>query len=230
MVDFSSYTDDSIRKYVLQQLPAVFNQLDDSNNQKLLNIIAEVFVESINTYQTIYDNRDLDTATDKVLDDIGADWGIDRIDADDDFYRFLIRLAKVKSRLGVTENDLIHLISYTLGADPTEFTVETRLDEVGEVEAINVLNIPNKYNKNPRKTKMLTEYLQQCVAAEVRIANITFQANVESNLYIASYVSKIRHHVVKMDTMFNREHEPTQDSNLGSVVQRQYKHYVKEEG
>lgn len=187
MFSIEEFNDADMRNWILQQLPAVFNQTEDSNNQALLNIIADRLLAAVHDSLRIYQDSNLEYASGKELDTIGADWGVDRIDADDDFMRFLIRLARIKNQLGVTENDLIDLISYTLGADPSEFTVETRLDKVGEVQAISIANIPNKYNNSERKTKLLSKYIQECVAAEVRVLGIVYQQAINSDLYVVGF-------------------------------------------
>lgn len=191
-IDFTNYTDGQLREYVLSQFPGVMNQLDASNNQKWLEMVSILFIGGIRDLRTIYENMNPAVATGKDLDLLGADWGVSRIDSDDDFLRFLIALAKLKRLLGTSEDDLIRLISATLGADPSEFTVETRLDVVGEVEAIKILNIPNKYNNSPRKTKLLSQYLQDCVADEVRIAEIQFATYSRANVYVGALTQKLR--------------------------------------
>lgn len=192
MIDVTSYTDEELKTYILEQLPSMFNQLDGSNNQAILNIIADTLLSSVKDLVTIYQVRDLDKAEGKELDDIAADWGVSRIDADDEFLRFLIRLAKVKSRIGVTENDLIHLISYTLGANPSEFVVETRLEKINEVEAIKIANIPNKYHDSSRKTGLLAKYISECVAAEVRILEIQYSTYINQKIYVGTFMQRQR--------------------------------------
>lgn len=218
MFSIEEFNDDDMRNWILQQLPGVFNQTEDSNNQALLNVIADRFLAAIHDSLRIYRDSALDYASGQELDTIGADWGVDRIDADDDFMRFLIRLARIRSRIGVTENDIIDLISYTLGADPTEFTVESRLTEVGELEALKIINIPNKYHDSVRKTELLGKYIAQSVADEVRILEIQYSTYVNLKIFAGAAMQRQSKRYSTMLT--SKRHELSHRVYVAAVVNR----------
>lgn len=218
MFSIEEFNDTDMRNWILQQLPAVFDQTEDSNNQALLNIIADRLLAAIHDLLRIYQDSDLDYAGGTELDTIGADWGVDRIDADDDFMRFLIRLARIRSRIGVTENDIIDLISYTLGADPSEFTVETRLDKVGEVQAIKITNIPNKYHDSLRKTNLLGKYIAKSVADEVRVLEIQYSTYTDLKVYVGAATQKqIKRH---SNMLVSQKHELSHRIYLGAAINK----------
>ena len=211
---------DTLRQRIITALPAMVNQDPDSINQAILNIIADVVIDEADNLKRIYEWRDLDRNRGGGLDDVAADWGVHRIDDDDDFLRFEIRLAKMLSRIGVTENDLIDLTAFVLQADPHEFGLITDPKELGgDVEAFKLVNVPNKYSKSARKKALLAKSLQSAVMPEVRL-DISFQAQADTSIYLATTASKVRDHVVVMDNMLDRDHESISEPLMASVMSK----------
>lgn len=190
--------DDTIRQMIITALPARKNQSPDSNNQSLLNVFADDIIAEVDVFRKIYEWRQLENARGGALDDIAADWSVSRIDNDDDFLRFQIRLAKMLNRIGVTENDIINLIAFILQADPTEFDVITDPDELGgDPEAIRLTNIPNRYSKSQRKKDLLVKSLEKAIMPEVKIIGVDFQAVADMPMYIGSIVQRNRIHIIR---------------------------------
>ncbi|WP_214464512.1 hypothetical protein [Levilactobacillus brevis] len=223
--------DDTIRQMIITALPARKNQSPDSNNQALLNVFADDIIAEVDVFRKIYEWRQLENARGGALDDIAADWGVSRIDNDDDFLRFQIRLAKMLNRIGVTENDIINLIAFILQADPTEFDVITDPDQLGgDPEAVRFTNIPNRYSKSARKKNLLVKALESAVMPEVKIVSVDFQAVASQMLYVATATKKERSHFAVMDSMRDRAHTTDDNTTVATVTQRQRLHQVSKEG
>ena len=84
-------------------MPRHFTRAKDSNNYKLLSIIAENGVENLAIQQTILKYWDVDQAEGYGLDRLGKDEGISRGGWDDEEYRKMI---KIQCILNLSEGDI----------------------------------------------------------------------------------------------------------------------------
>lgn len=84
-------------------MPRQYARDEDSNNYKLLKIIAENSVENLAIQQTILKYWDIDQAEGYGLDRLGKDEGITRGSWDDEEYRKMI---KVQCILNLSEGDI----------------------------------------------------------------------------------------------------------------------------
>lgn len=183
---------DEISDRIRSGLPAYFNQEDASINQALLDVIAKRFETIAGVIMKIKDAYELDKADSGTLDMYAADWGVHRIDSDDDYLRMQIRLARMRHRIGTTEDDLIRLISYALQADPSEFHLVVDRDQLdGEPKALKIVNIPDKYNEE-RKRKLLIDSLQIAVTSEVRIVEVQFSTNALTQIFVGTVAQHYR--------------------------------------
>lgn len=173
----------TLRKMV-DQTSYVFDHDDNSNWTGIFEVLNHANYDQREQLKKILDWQQLDNAKGKILDDIGRDYGVNRIDNDDDFYRFLIRLAKIKNHTDGSVNSIYNLISYALQVNPDEFSIKFGYEIDGEPNAIRVDDIPNEYSSDPRKTRILMKYLEQSIAAGIRLIGLTFQENNINNLYI----------------------------------------------
>lgn len=225
--------DDSVRQLIITSQPAMMTQDPDSNLQSMLTIITDIILDELGNFRRVYESRQLDRAFGKTLDDTAADWGVSRIDNDDDFLRFQIRLARMLNQMGVTEDEIINLIAFILQADPKEFKLITDPDQLGgDPEAIRFTNIPNKYSKSARKKNMLIKALEGAVMPEVKIVSVDFQAHADSSLYIATATTKTRSHTAVMDSQLDREHivSQPQPDGIAVVTQKKRLHRILKEG
>lgn len=92
----------SIKK-LLDRLPSHFKKSVDSNNYKLLSIIARQSEDNTALYNAIQRFWDVDQAEGIGLDRLGKDEGISRGSYDDDTYRKLI---KVQYIVNLSEGDI----------------------------------------------------------------------------------------------------------------------------
>lgn len=84
-------------------MPRHFTQEPDSNNYKLLSIIAENSVENQVVYDTILNFWDVDQAEGVALDRLGKDEGISRGGWNDDDYRKMIKIQYI---MNLSEGDI----------------------------------------------------------------------------------------------------------------------------
>ncbi|MGF7436334.1 hypothetical protein [Lentilactobacillus senioris] len=173
-----------ILRKMVDETSYVFDHDENSNWSGIFDILNHANQQERDQIKRFLEWQDLDKAEGKVLDDIGRDYGVSRIDNDDNFYRFLIRLAQLKNHTDGSIDSLYKLISFALQADPSEFVIRLGYEIDGEPNAIHVEDIPNKYSDDPRKTRILLKYLEESRAAGIRLAGLTFQENNINNLYI----------------------------------------------
>ncbi|MCE6022597.1 hypothetical protein [Levilactobacillus brevis] len=177
-------SDDSLRDWITTMLPGKLNQEDDSNNQRILNIISDIFLAHKNDLLNISDQLRLSKAAGQVLTEIAADYGVTRLDDDDDFLRFQVRLQLLKNHSGVTTNDIKKLIATVLSIDPSVFDI----DGTDNPEEIEVTNIPFDFNSGDKaeiKRKILTNAIQSMLPPEYLLKDLQYAVTVNKPLYAA---------------------------------------------
>lgn len=145
---------------------------------KLRNWLNEVFINIQNLFTNINDYRDINKASGKLLDDIGAQYNIDRGQVDDDFYRLMIK-SKIETNRGDSSiNGILNTLKRALDIDITG--VEITLVS-GEPNAINISNIPLEWAENEFEQQYIIGRLLETVAAGIRVNSTTFvdKSNME---------------------------------------------------
>nr|DAE58050.1 MAG TPA: Protein of unknown function (DUF2612) [Caudoviricetes sp.] len=177
-------SDNSLRDWITTMLPGKLNQEDDSNNQRMLNIISDVFLAHKNDLLNISDQLRLSKAAGQVLTEIAVDYGVTRLDDDDDFLRFQVRLQLLKNHSGVTTNDIKKLIATVLSIDPSVFDI----DGTDNPEEIEVTNIPFDFNSGDKaeiKRKILTNAIQSMLPPEYLLKDLQYAVTANKPLYVA---------------------------------------------
>lgn len=169
---------------LLNELPAALNNDPDSNNAKLLSVLADDMVDMQELIDQVNLWRDITNAKGGWLDKIGTDWGVARNGFDDDFYRFMIRTKQLQRQVDGSYNSIIKMIAESLGANYSEINVTPVKDEPNAIE---VTNIPAEYIDSQRKEAMVLDRIRDSVVAGVRVANVQFQTVFKSGLYLATY-------------------------------------------
>lgn len=189
-------SDDSLRDWITTMLPGQFNQEDDSNNQRILNIISDIFLAHKNDLLNISDQLRLSKAAGQVLTEIAADYGVTRLDDDDDFLRFQVRLQLLKNHSGVTTNDIKKLIATVLSIDPSVFDI----DGTDNPEEIEVTNIPFDFNSGDKaeiKRKILTNAIQSMLPPEYLLKDLQYATTVNNQLYVGVHAQSYPQITVK---------------------------------
>lgn len=189
-------SDDSLRDWITTMLPGKLNQEDDSNNQRILNIISDIFLAHKNDLLNISDQLRLSKAAGQVLTEIAADYGVTRLDDDDDFLRFQVRLQLLKNHSGVTTNDIKKLIATVLSIDPSVFDI----DGTDNPEEIEVTNIPFDFNSGDKaeiKRKILTNAIQSMLPPEYLLKDLQYATTVNNQLYVGVHAQSYPQITVK---------------------------------
>ncbi|WP_047021342.1 hypothetical protein [Levilactobacillus brevis] len=189
-------SNDSLRDWITAMLPGKLNQEDDSNNQRLLNIISDIFLAHKNDLLNISDQLRLSKASGQVLTEIAADYGVTRLDDDDDFLRFQVRLQLLKNHSGVTTNDIKKLIATVLSIDPSVFDI----DGTDNPEEIEVTNIPFDFNSGDKaeiKRKILTNAIQSMLPPEYLLKDLQYAVTANKPLYVAVHAQAYSQITVK---------------------------------
>lgn len=176
-------SDSTLRNWLVSMFPAIMNQEDESNNQNLLNLIADLLNEHKNDLLSISDQALLNNASGQTLTDIALDYGINRLDDDDDFLRFQVRLQLLKNHMGITTNDLKMLIATVLNIGTDVFDINGT-DNPEEVE---VTNIPFDFNSGDKaevKRKILTNAIQSMLPPEYLLKDLQYATTVNNQLYV----------------------------------------------
>lgn len=140
-------------------------------------------------FTTIEDFRELDNANGEVLDAIGAQYNQLRGEADDSFYRIMIR-SKMAINSGIsTVNGLLDIIARSLNIPKKGIEIEllrkwngTTVDN-GEPLAIAIRNIPLQWANTEWEQNYIIDRIRSGVAAGVRVDEVTFVDN--SNAVLA---------------------------------------------
>lgn len=189
-------SNDSLRDWITAMLPGKLNQEDDSNNQRLLNIISDIFLAHKNDLLNISDQLRLSKAVGQVLTEIAADYGVTRLDDDDDFLRFQVRLQLLKNHSGVTTNDIKKIIATVLSIDPSVFDI----DGTDNPEEIEVTNIPFDFNSGDKaeiKRKILTNAIQSMLPPEYLLKDLQYAVTANKPLYVAVHAQAYSQITVK---------------------------------
>lgn len=189
-------SDSTLRNWLTSMFPAVMNQEDESNNQNLLNLIADLLNEHKNDLLSISDQALLNNASGQTLTDIALDYGINRLDDDDDFLRFQVRLQLLKNHMGITTNDLKMLIATVLNIGTDVFDI----NGTGNPEEVEVVNIPFDFNSGDKaevKRKILTNAIQSMLPPEYLLKDLQYATTVNNQIYVGVHAQSYPQITVK---------------------------------
>ncbi|ORM99218.1 hypothetical protein FAM21823_02213 [Lentilactobacillus parabuchneri] len=189
-------SDNTLRNWLVSMFPAIMNQEDESNNQNLLNLVADILNEHKNDLLSISDQVLLNNAGGQTLTDIAMDYGINRLDDDDDFLRFQVRLQLLKNHMGITTNDLKTLIATLLSIDPSVFDINGT-DNPEEVEVVNIPFDFNSGDKEEVKRKILTNAIQSMLPPEYLLKDLQYATTVNNQLYMGVHAQSYPQITVK---------------------------------
>ena len=167
----------------------------NNNNYKLFSFIANYATSYYNQAELIDIWHDIDKANGKALDDIGTNFDEFRGEADDLFYRFMIKSKILSSRSKGTANDIIDVISKSLNVDKSQIVVQNdrRLTEtgnfIGEPFSISISNLPLEWTANDFQKRYLIKRIEETVAEGISLSNISFSDFSHSDISISSVVS-----------------------------------------
>ncbi|CAK1228135.1 hypothetical protein [Fructobacillus tropaeoli] len=183
---------------------ATFNLDFGSNNYKLFDLIMSHGLDLYNNLNRQDDWIDIDNASGVALDNIGANYGEFRGEADDEFYRFMIKSNILAARSKGTTNDIIHLISKSLNVDASNVIVrpDRLYDEktdsfVGSPYTIMIERLPLSFTTNDFQKRYLLKRIESSAAVGIRIGNISFLDYSNTSMYVNASQSVRKKYAVK---------------------------------
>lgn len=140
--------------------------------------------------QTIEDFRELENASGEVLDEIGAQYNQLRGEADDSFYRVMIR-SKGAINSGITTvNGLLDIIARSLNISKKGIEIvplrtwNGKQVDGGEPLAIAIKNIPLQWANTTWEQNYIIDRIRSGVAAGIRVDEVTFVDNSNAVLSV----------------------------------------------
>lgn len=183
----------------IDHLPSSLNKAG-VNIQKVARFITEPLDDVSFLYKQIDDYRSIDKAAGAALDKLGAKYGQERGQADDEFYRLMIKSKIIVRHGDVTYDGVLRAIQSSLHADPTGIQLQTLRPgpkDDGEPLALKVENIPLSIAPNAWEQQYLISRVRKSVAAGVRVADINFTVAAPFHMYLGVVARADR-------TMFSR--------------------------
>lgn len=175
---------------------SIFNLDYGSNNYNFFELLMSHGLEIYNNLSRQDDWIDIDNASGVALDNIGANYGEFRGEADDNFYRFMIKSNILAARSKGTTNDIIHLISKSLNvkADNVVVRPDRQYDEktdtfVGEPFTIMVERLPLSFTTSDFQKRYLLKRIEKSAAVGIKIGNISFLDHSNSSIFISAATS-----------------------------------------
>lgn len=143
----------------------------ESNFYKLLDIFNSHEEALSDLTEKIADWRMIDKAEGSTLDLVGQQYGVPRIDSDDGFYRFMIKMKQLTAKSNGTVDDIARTVALSLDIDIKKIRVE-RTDHKYHIK---VSGIAFEYADDTRKTKVMLTRLKEAIMLGTWLDNIEFE-------------------------------------------------------
>ncbi|KRK40788.1 hypothetical protein [Loigolactobacillus bifermentans] len=198
-----SLFDDMVKKF-----PGSIAAQYGTNIRKLIRFFTDSLQDVSDLYHTVDAFRSVDNANGKALDALGLKYGEQRGQADDAFYRVMIK-SKIIIRAGdATVDGVLRAVQSSLGVDVNGIKVESlrhplgsKLDMSKEPLAIRITNIPLEIASTEWEQNYLIRRIESVVAAGVRIDYFQFidVAGIVVKTVVASNSAIIYHNEVPFE-------------------------------
>lgn len=165
---------------MLQLLPGAINT-DGANVNKLVRFFADAFGDIWGVFLKISDFRNIDNAKGALLDALGKKYGVERGQADDAFFRLMLK-SKIAARKGdATVNGILATIQNALGV-PVDGVQVVKID--GEPNAIAIMNVPLDVAKTAWERRYLLGRIEATAAAGIRVDRVEFVDNAGATIHV----------------------------------------------
>lgn len=209
---------------IKSSFPGFMNQKHNSTNQKLLDVVAKIANLYKNDLLYITDQININEASGQILTDIANDYGVERIDNDDSFLRFMVKFQLWKSTMGAGRNDFNNILQFMLNLDANQYNViQTGIKEY------KITNVPwqfNNGNKSKLKRDMITSIIQYVAPPEYKLDFIEYTNRHISTLYRAVTGTKtIMKRTYPMPiTYFKKFFNEPHNNQAGYKITNNFKH------
>lgn len=150
----------------------------DSNFYKLFDCMVEPLNCLSDNADTVRDWRDISIAKGATLDMIGNDKGVPRVDDDDEFYRWLLRMKEMVFANDPTIDNIERIVASVFGT--SNFELETEPGKNGVQITLPASVLPQDLNKRA----ILLDYIQNLPAAGFRIT-LAFMSQTNTVVYVS---------------------------------------------
>ena len=190
-------------------LPSESRPMDKgTNNEKLFSFIVDYGLKIYSDTKKIDSWRSIDEAQGLALDEIGKNYGEYRGEADDTFFRFMIKSKILASRSKGTVNDVINIISKSLNVEKDKVSVE--MDRslqggkfVGAPFTVSVRHLPLSFTANDFQKRYLISRIEEAVAEGIKVGEITFLDFSTGILSVGGSQSIRRRYISESSVMYN---------------------------
>lgn len=171
-----SYFDDFVNK-----VPGSLSARAGVNLRNLIHFFTDAMEDARSLTNTVEAFRSVNNAVGVALDSLGEKYGEQRGQADDEFYRIMIK-SKIIVRAGnATVNGILRTIQGSLDVSADDIIVEsirqpigTAFDPDAEPLAIRISNIPLEIASTEWEQDYLLRRIKSVVAAGIRVDYIQF--------------------------------------------------------
>lgn len=168
-----------------------------SDNYKFFQSIVDYGIKQYDGIEKEKQWISIDTAQGKALDKIGENYGEYRGEADDVFFRFMIKSKILSSRSKGTANEIINIIQKSLDVDIDKIIVKEKrvYDHIsnqfnGDPFTISVEKLPLSFTVDAFQKRYLIKRIEDCAAEGIKLDNISFLDYGNAYAYIGSAISK----------------------------------------
>lgn len=189
-------------KETMRLFPDFFKKTGDSKLVKLMSIFFDQINELKSSLEKIDEWKSIDKAEGKALERIGEQYGEYRGSLDDEFYRYMIKTKIAQRRMDGSTNQLIEIISQTLGTPMNEVRVKSERTNPNSLEGIQTISIeglPEKYLLNNQLIEIFISRIYAAVAAGISLEKITFDSMQHNQAYTALGLTVSETIVITMD-------------------------------
>lgn len=162
-----------------------------SINYKFFEMLIDYGVKTYQNIDKTDEWKSIDKAEGKALDKIGENFDEYRGEADDQFFRFMIKSKILASRSKGTANDIINVIKQSLNVDINKINViqNRNYDDASKTfkglpYTISVEKLPLSFTTNDFQKRLLIKRIEESSAEGIKLNNISFLDFGNANIYV----------------------------------------------
>lgn len=180
-----------------------------TDNYEFFHWLFDYTLQIYSNEQMIEEWKYVNNAQGKALDDMGENYGEYRGEADDDFFRFMIKARILSSRSKATANDIINVIAQSLNLDKTRISLQSNRQYsggqfIGTPYSISLKNLPLSFTTNDFEKRYLLRTIENASAAGIEIKDISFLDTTNASMFISAFASKRVKYTVASSVIANQ--------------------------
>lgn len=166
-----------------------------TDNYKFFSWLFEYTLKMYDNEKMIEEWKDVNNAKGKALDDMGENYGEYRGEADDDFFRFMIKARILASRSKATADDIINVIAQSLNLDKNHIKLQSNRQYAngqftGIPYSISLKKLPLSFTTNDFEKRYLLRTIENVSAAGIDIKDISFLDTINASMFVSAFAAK----------------------------------------